>query len=132
MVRREVRKKYLLLYLLLFLASGLLFVFRLLNWVTPELKPLPDFLLVHITNPSLSFLVLLTFGFTVLVFGGGMKWIIAAALLIAAFNLTYELLFPITNTPDALDAIFGLIGTTLAYIFLLFFRKNGLVPKENR
>ena len=40
-----------------------------------------------------------------------------------------ECFIPIRNTPDILDAVFGVIGVAIAYVFLILLRKNGLVAK---
>ena len=33
------------------------------------------------------------------------------------------------HTPDILDAVFGVIGVAIAYVFLILLRKNGLIAK---
>lgn len=43
--------------------------------------------------------------------------------------LGYECFITIRNTPDILDAVFGVIGVAVAYIFLILLRKNGLIVK---
>lgn len=125
----EVKKKYLTVYLCAIIVSGLLFLIRLLNWLEPTIQLLPDCILLHITNFSLSLMVLMAFGFTVLIFGGGMKAITVIGLLIAAFNLGYELVFPILDVPDFADAVSGLSGVAIAYAFLRSLKRNGLTPK---
>ena len=109
--------------------SWLLFVIRLLNWFVPALQLLPDYILLHVTNFSLSLMVLVALGFAVLIFGGGMKAVTVIGLLIAAFNLGYELVFPILNIPDFADAVAGFLGIAIAYAFLLSLKRNGLMPK---
>lgn len=126
----DVQKKYLVIYLCAFIGSGLLFLLRALDLLAPGLSPLPSFLLLHVTNFSLSLMVLSSFGFAALIFGGGIKTITAAGLSIAAINIAYELLFPILGTPDFPDAASGLIGAAAAYVFLLLLRKNGLTSKR--
>lgn len=64
-------------------------------------------------------MVLVALGFAVLIFGGGMKAVTVIGLLIAAFNLGYELVFPILNIPDFADAVAGFLGIAIAYAFLL-------------
>ena len=74
-------------------------------------------------------MVLVALGFAVLIFGGGMKAVTVIGLLIAAFNLGYELVFPILNIPDSADAVAGFLGIAIAYAFLLSLKRNGLMPK---
>ena len=84
--------------------SWLLFFIRLLNWFVPALQLLPDYILLHVTNFSLSLMVLVALGFAVLIFGGGMKAVTVIGLLIAAFNLGYELVFPIITKKKRINA----------------------------
>ena len=62
-------------------------------------------------------------------FGGKFRGIREAALVMSALNIGYECFSPIRNTPDILDAVFGVIGVAIAYIFLILLRKNGLIAK---
>ena len=110
-------KRYLVIYLCTIILSWLLFFIRLLNWFVPALQLLPDYILLHVTNFSLSLMVLVALGFAVLIFGGGMK------------ALGYELVFPILNIPDFADAVAGFLGIAIAYAFLLSLKRNGLMPK---
>ena len=48
---------------------------------------------------------------------------------LSLLSLGYECFSPIRNTPDILDAVFGVIGVAIAYIFLILLRKNGLIAK---
>ena len=128
-VKYEVKKIYLVIYLCTIILSWLLFFIRLLNWFVPALQLLPDYILLHVTNFSLSLMVLVALGFAVLIFGGGMKAVTVIGLLIAAFNLGYELVFPILNIPDFADAVAGFLGIAIAYAFLLSLKRNGLMPK---
>ncbi len=129
MVKYEIKKKYLILYLCILIASGLLFICRCINYMDPSIKLLPDFLILHITNFSLSLMALLAFGFSVLVFNGKMKAITIAGILIIALNLIYELILPMQNKPDVIDVVSGLTGVALAYAFLLSLKNNGLISK---
>jgi hypothetical protein len=130
MAKYEVKKKYVIIYLCIFIACFLLTVCRWLNSIYPDIVLLPNAILLHITNFSLSLMLLLTFGFTVLVFGRIMKTITIAGLLIIAFNIVYEILFPIMNTTDIVDALFGTLGVVLAYIYLTRLKINGLIMKQ--
>lgn len=129
MRRNEVKRKYLIWYLCLFLVASTLTLIRWLSYLHPQTKILPDFILLHITNFSLSLMLMLAFGFTVLVFGGKMIVVRLVGLLIIAFNLIYEVLLPILNTPDIVDALLGLCGVTTAFTFLYMLNKKGLIKK---
>jgi len=129
MGRKEIKRKYVVMYLSLFLVAGILFLIRCLNYLDIGAKVLPDFILLHVTNFSLSLMFMLAFGFTVLVFGGEITIIRIAGLLIIVFNLIYEVFLPILNVPDIIDALFGLCGVIVAYVFLYILNKDGVIRK---
>lgn len=102
---------------------------RWLNSIDPEIKLLPAFLLSHITNFAICMMALLLFGFVVLCFGGRLRIVSIAALLIAVLGIIYECLLPFLNTPDIWDAVFGVAGTAVAYIYLIILKKEWLDRK---
>ena len=126
MSKFDFKRKYLIIYLCLIIFDAFLMLCRWLGHIVPNVRLLPDFLLDHITNFALCMLLLLIFGITVLSFGGKFRGITAAALVMSALNIGYECFSPIRNTPDILDAVFGV---AIAYIFLILLRKNGLIAK---
>jgi hypothetical protein len=125
----DFKKKYLIIYLCLIVFDAFLMLCRWLGHIVPNVRLLPDFLLDHITNFALCMLLLLIFGITVLSFGGKLRSITAAALIMSVLNIVYERFLPILNTPDIPDAVFGVIGVAVAYVFLIMLRKNGLIAK---
>lgn len=129
MSKFDFKKKYLIIYLCLIVFDAFLMLCRWLGHVVPNVRLLPDFLLDHITNFALCMLLLLIFGITVLSFGGKLRSITAAALIMSVLNIVYECFLPILNTPDIPDAVFGVIGVAVAYVFLIILRKNGLIAK---
>ena len=130
MSKFDFKKKYLIIYLCLIVFDAFLMLCRWLGHIVPNVRLLPDFLLDHITNFALCMLLLLIFGITVLSFGGKLRSITAAALIMSVLNIVYECFLPILNTPDIPDAVFGVIGVAVAYVFLIILRKNGLIAKE--
>lgn len=129
MSKFDFKKKYLIIYLCLIVFDAFLMLCRGLGHIVPNVRLLPDFLLDHITNFALCMLLLLIFGITVLSFGGKLRSITAAALIMSVLNIVYECFLPILNTPDIPDAVFGVIGVAVAYVFLIILRKNGLIAK---
>ena len=129
MSKFDFKKKYLIIYLCLIVFDAFLMLCRWLGHIVPNVRLLPDFLLDHITNFALCMLLLLIFGITVLSFGGKLRSITAAALIMSVLNIVYECFLPILNTPDIPDAVFGVIGVAVAYVFLIIIRKNGLIAK---
>ena len=129
MLKFDFKKKYLVIYLCLIVFDAFLMLCRWLEHIVPDVRLLPGFLLDHITNFALCMLLLLIFGMTVLSFGGKLRSITAAALVMSVLNIVYECFIPILNTPDILDAMFGVVGVAIAYVFLIMLRKNGLIAK---
>ena len=129
MSKFDFKRKYLIIYLCLIIFDAFLMLCRWLGHIVPNVRLLPDFLLDHITNFALCMLLLLIFGITVLSFGGKLRSITAAALIMSVLNIVYECFLPILNTPDIPDAVFGVIGVAVAYVFLIILRKNGLIAK---
>ena len=129
MFKFDFKKKYLVIYLCLIVFDAFLMLCRWLEHIVPDVRLLPGFLLDHITNFALCMLLLLIFGMTVLSSGGKLRSITAAALVMSVLNVVYECFIPILNTPDILDAMFGIIGVAIAYVFLIMLRKNGLIAK---
>lgn len=129
MQKFHLKKKYLIIYLCQVVFDAFLMLCRWLEHIVPNVRLLPDFLLDHITNFALCMLLLLIFGITTLSFGGKLKSITAAALVMSVLNIAYECFIPILNTPDILDAVFGVIGIAVAYVFLILLRKNGRIVK---
>ena len=129
MSKFDFKKKYLIIYLCLIVFDAFLMLCRWLGHIVPNVRLLPDFLLDHITNFALCMLLLLIFGITVLSFGGKLRSITAAALIMSVLNIVYECFLPILNTPDIPDAVFGVIGVAVAYFFLIILRKTGLIAK---
>ncbi len=129
MSKFDFKKKYLIIYLCLIVFDAFLMLCRWLGHIVPNVRLLPDFLLDHITNFALCMLLLLIFGITVLSFGGKLRSITAAALIMSVLNIVYECFLPILNTPDIPDAVFGVIGVAVVYVFLIMLRKNGLIAK---
>ena len=129
MLRFDFKKKYLVIYLCLIVFDAFLMLCRWLEHIVPDVRLLPGFLLDHTTNFALCMLLLLIFGMTVLSSGGKLRSITAAALVMSVLNIVYECFIPILNTPDILDAMFGVIGVAIAYVFLIMLRKNGLIAK---
>lgn len=129
MQKYEAKKSYLITYLCLIAIDAFCMLSRWLNSIDPKIKLLPGFLLSHITDLALCMMVLLIIGFVILCFGGRLKIVSIAALLIAVLGIIYECFLPFLNTPDIWDAVFGFSGTAVAYIYLIMLKRNGLIAK---
>ena len=125
----DIKKKYLIIHLALIVFGAFLMICRWINYIEPDVKILPEFILAHITNFALCLLLLLIIGFISLMFGGKLKAITIVAVVIIAFNIIYECFLPVLNTPDVFDALLGVCGTTVAYVHLVVLKKNGMTEK---
>ena len=87
----------------------------------------PDFY-SHVSNFSISCLLYSGIGYVWLMAGARAKPILLLGLTLALCNLVYEFFIPILNTPDPVDAWYGLAGTALGALVLLLIGRFGLVP----
>ena len=106
MNKYEFKKKYMVIYLCLMVVGAFFMISRWINRINPELKLLPDFILLHITSFALCMMVLLIFGFVVLCFGGKLIVVTIAAILITVLGIVYECFLPFLNTPDIMKWLF--------------------------
>ena len=122
----------------LFAAISFLVIWLILSWLfmgrTIEFCKLtlitgyyPDFYF-HVSNFVISYFIYAGIGYFWLMLGVNFKYIIALGIASVLANLIYELWIPILNTPDLIDAYFGLAGTFTAFVFLLLTFKFGLKP----
>ena len=58
------------------------------------------------------------------------KHIMIFGIFIILLNLVFELFISILNTPDKIDAIYGIVGVSFGFIFLYMVKKNGLKTNE--
>ena len=114
-------------FLLLLLTSAALFAGRTVAWMRwpTLLQHVPDFY-THVSNLSISFMLLAGIGYAWLQAGTGMRWVAILAGVIALANVVYEGFIPILNTPDWIDAWYGLAGTAAALLFLWLVHRHGL------
>ena len=129
MAKKEVKKNYLILYLSIFVVCLFFVICRWISTINPSLTILPEIIDIHVTNFSLSLMLSIFTGFTVLISGGKMKIIRIISIIIVFINLVYEVFVPILNTPDFVDALAGIIGVVISYLYLSRLNRNGLIDK---
>lgn len=115
-------------YFLLFAA----FAGIALTWLTPEWRVLdavvPE-LYNHTTNLVLSAGLVLSYGLIRLMMGASMREIALFTAVVIAANYVYELLLPLWNTRDAVDAHYGVVGSVVPLVFLWAASRWGLVRR---
>ena len=129
MAKKEVKKNYLILYLSICVVCLFFVICRWISTINPSLTILPEIIDIHVTNFSLSLMLSIFTGFTVLISGGKMKIIRIISIIIVFINLVYEVFVPILNTPDFVDALAGIIGIVISYLYLSSLNRNGLIDK---
>jgi len=86
---------------------------------------------MHVSNFALSVIFYCGIGYMWLLFGVKFKLVVMLGIFTAAANLICESpLMGFMNTPDYLDAIFGIAGTIIAFVFLTIIFKHGLIIKD--
>ena len=119
-----------LCYLVFIIFAMVLFFSRKIEAFRFEflLNIFPEFQL-HISNFSISLLIVITSGYTAGFQQKSIVKIFFIACAVILINLIYELFLPFINTKDILDAYYGIAGTLFSFIFLLPYYLVG--RKEN-
>lgn len=86
----------------------------------------PDFY-THVSNFAISYLLYTAIGYQWLMAGATMKPIVWLGFAILLCNFVYESFIPFINTPDPMDAIYGLVGTALGFLVLWVMDRHGLI-----
>ena len=90
------------------------------------LEAAPDFY-THVSNFAISYLLYAAIGYQWLMAGATMKPIVWLGFAILLGNFVYESFIPFINTPDPMDAIYGLVGTALGFLVLWVIDRHGLI-----
>ena len=87
---------------------------------TPEIH-------AHISNLSLSMIFYLAIGYSWLLNGKRIRFIVLLGVLLVIANIICETLMGFMNTPDIVDALYGIVGVGVSFVFLLLTHKYGLI-----
>lgn len=85
---------------------------------------LPEFY-SHISNFCLSYILYSGIGYFWIIAGVKFKYIVGLGIVILASNFIFELFINVLNTPDIIDAYYGVTGTLFALLFLFISYKFG-------
>lgn len=120
------------MFFVLFGIAVVLFQGRKHEWARFEFitEIMPDFF-IHISNYTLSYLLYGGIGYLWLLIGIPFRFILFFGVLLIGINLIYELYIPILNTPDIVDAYFGIAGTVVAFLFLTYVKFFGMIKIED-
>ena len=116
-----------------FISLICLSVFLIFGYITDFLKigfilqiyPLFYF---HVSNLAISIIFYSGIGYAWLLFGVKFKFVALLGVFTVAANLICESpIMGFMNTPDYIDAIYGIVGTMISFLFLIFTYKYGLI-----
>ncbi len=125
----QVKKTFMAGYFLLILVG----VFLILSYLFEFFKIgfikqfTPDFYF-HVSNFSISIIFYLGIGYSWMIQGLKFRYIavLGAAMVIA--NVACETVMGFMNTTDLVDAVYGIIGTAIGFVYMTLIYKYGLIP----
>lgn len=104
------------------------FIFIVLRWINcfnDNIYVITELINSHITNFTISLMLCTLVGYLMLSMESKYRYVIIFGILIVVCNLIYEILLPILNTIDIIDALYGIIAVVLSLIYLFFIDKYG-------
>ena len=115
---------------IVFTVCMVLTVIRWLDIFNADIYVINETVNSHITNFTLSLLLCTFIGYLLL--SAGKKYILNAVIgiLLIIANFIYELLLPVLNTRDVIDALYGLAGVTVSLIYLFVISRYGFVKEQ--
>lgn len=116
--------------LFLFLASFLFFGRMNPSFRLPFLVHLFPEYYTHISNFSISFILLSNVGLVWLLLGIPYRYLLLFGLILVVANLVYEQWVTFINTKDTMDMYYGFAGIILALVFLFITKTWGLRPNH--
>lgn len=81
----------------------------------------------HISNFSLSMIFYLGLGYIWLLYGVRFKFVVMLGIFAIISNLICETLMGFMNTTDIVDAVYGIAGVVIVFLYLSAVNKYGLV-----
>lgn len=122
----DLKKTFNIGYLILVFIGLLLTIGRWFSVFNNEFVMINEKFHYSVSNLSLSLIFYLAIGNSWLRHGVKFNRIVILGLFIVASNFISETIMGFMNTTDLLDAIYGTVGTTIAFIFLYYTNKRGL------
>ena len=88
----------------------------------------------HLTNLALGMILYLVVGYIWLIFGIHFRFITLFGIFMILANIICETVVTFMNTPDIIDAIYGIVGIVIVFVFLYVIDKHGFiaVKKETK
>lgn len=115
-----------IVYYSLILTVVILTIIRWLSAFHNNIMVINEEINSHISNFSLSLLLYLAIGFTWILQGVRFAKIILLGIVIITAKVICETIMGFMNTPDIIDAVYGIAGTIISFCFLAVSRRYGL------
>ncbi len=119
---------YILMFICIFLILGYLFTFLRIGFV---LKFYPDFY-YNVSNFCISIIFYLGIGLGWMIQGVHFRYVVLLGVVTAIANIVCETVLGFMNTTDSMDAIFGVVGTAISFVYLAMIYKQGLIPMKEK
>lgn len=126
----NIKKRFNICYLSLVCFCLILIIIRWINSFNSNIVFINNTITSHISNFSLSILFYLFYGYIIILFDVKFRYVIALGISLILGNFIYELFLSIINTKDIIDAIYGLVGCLLSFVYLALLKKYGLILNE--
>lgn len=126
----NIKKGFNICYLSLVCFCLILIIIRWINSFNSNIVFINNTITSHISNFSLSILFYLFYGYIIILFDVKFRYVIALGISLILGNFIYELFLSIINTKDIIDAIYGLVGCLLSFVYLALLKKYGLILNE--
>ena len=110
----------------LILLGALLTILRWISAFNSRIMVINEEINSHISNLSLSLIVYIAIGFTWTLQGLKFKKVVVLGIIIMIANILCETVMGFMNTPDIIDAVYGVIGTIIGFCFLALSKRYGL------
>ena len=72
----------------------------------------------------------LFYGYIIVLFDVKFRYVIVLGMSLILGNFVYELFLSVINTKDIVDAMYGLAGCLLSFVYLALLKKYGLILNE--
>lgn len=124
-----IKKEFNIAYLLLICFC---LVLTIVKWVNSDIVFMTNTIISHISNFSISMILYLYWGYIMVLNDTKFQYVIALGISLILVNFGYELFLSIINTKDIIDAIYGLAGCLLSFVYLVLMKKYGLILNEQK
>lgn len=117
---------HLLILVCVVLIIGYLFEFIRIGFIV---RLYPDFY-YHVSNLCISIIFYAGIGLAWITSGVKFRYIVLLGGMMIGANVVCETVMSFMNTTDFTDAVYGVIGVVIGFVYLAMIYKNGLTPLE--